>query len=155
MALPVLWFIRKEITKQVSYELHALRAIKIFFKDFNWSSVSLVWNSFDSSLLTSIFPGALFQALVIDSKKAGILMAPCHKNPGWLSNDILSKPLYKKHSFSTSLRNQKRVLPNLWLHLAEPSQKIYRRAFASMELQTFTLTSCFFDSSVHVFRILP
>ena len=25
----------KEITKQVSYELHALRAIKIFFKDFN------------------------------------------------------------------------------------------------------------------------
>ena len=34
MALPVLRFIRKEITKQVSYELHALRAIKIFFKDF-------------------------------------------------------------------------------------------------------------------------
>ena len=34
MALPVLGFIRKEITKQVSYELHALRAIKIFFKDF-------------------------------------------------------------------------------------------------------------------------
>ena len=30
MALPVLRFIRKEITKQVSYELHALRAIKIF-----------------------------------------------------------------------------------------------------------------------------
>ena len=39
MALPVLWFIRKEITKQVSYELLALRAIKIFSKDFNWSSV--------------------------------------------------------------------------------------------------------------------
>ena len=39
MALPVLRFIRKEITKQVSYELHALRAIKIFSKDFNWSSV--------------------------------------------------------------------------------------------------------------------
>ena len=39
MALPVLWFIRKEITKQVSYELLALRAIKIFPKDFNWSSV--------------------------------------------------------------------------------------------------------------------
>ena len=34
MALPVLRFIRKEITKQVSYELYALRAIKIFFKDF-------------------------------------------------------------------------------------------------------------------------
>ena len=34
MALPVLRFIRKEITKQVSCELHALRAIKIFFKDF-------------------------------------------------------------------------------------------------------------------------
>ena len=39
MALPVLWFIRKEITKQVSYELLALRAIKIFSKDLNWSSV--------------------------------------------------------------------------------------------------------------------
>ena len=26
--------LRKEITKQVSYELHALLAIKIFFKDF-------------------------------------------------------------------------------------------------------------------------
>ena len=68
---------------------------------------------------------------------------------------ILIGVQYKKHSFSTSRRNQKRVLPNLWLHLAEPSQKIYRRVFASMELQTFTLTSCFFDSSVRVFRILP
>ena len=29
----------KEITKQVSYELHALQAINLFFKDFNWSSV--------------------------------------------------------------------------------------------------------------------
>ena len=50
MALPVLWFIRKEITKQVSYELHALQAINLFFKDFNWSSV---WASFVCFLLLS------------------------------------------------------------------------------------------------------
>jgi len=35
MALPGFLFFMKKITKQVSYELHALQAIKIFFKDFN------------------------------------------------------------------------------------------------------------------------
>ena len=38
----VAFLIIVEITKQVSYELLALRAIKIFSKDFNWSSVYIV-----------------------------------------------------------------------------------------------------------------
>jgi len=38
MALPVLGFIRKEITKQVSYELHALRAIRVYLKTGNMTN---------------------------------------------------------------------------------------------------------------------
>ena len=97
---------------------------------------SWVWNSFDFSLLTSIFSGALFsdagnllrkrkkppfplkeERLIIRSwkpapflkmEKAGILMASHHKNPGRFKNDNFLKTLYKISAlFQISSENKK------------------------------------------------